>query len=453
VEDTNDSSQRRSRSRRNSNGRMSRAEAGRRRRMWRRLRLIVATTLLALIGSAAAWAGYTYWNLTERIKPPSEDAEAIAAALAPREASKSATRDPVWILLLGSDARPGESNARADSIILTRLDPESKTVTMLSIPRDTRVEIPGHGTTKINAATAYGGSALMIRTVSEFTGLPVDHYVKIDFEGFQEGVDAMGGILIDVEASIYDPQAADYVRSAARIEQGSQLLDGAKALTFVRSRAFPDGDFSRMRNQQTFMIEFLRQSLDQSKITQLPGVASSIASHLDTDMSVRELLDLAQTFKGLGPQDMQGYTIPSSTGMIGGVSYVLPDEIALKELAAAIEAGESPEAASDYGDALDFEVAVINATEVPRAAARLGNRLEHMGLTVTALMSDTTAAQGRSVVFYRGDEHVEEATLVAHALGDWPVEKNLTAVSRHADVVVVIGPSRVHEPFRQTLEH
>ncbi len=401
------------------------------------------SVLLAFVGAAAAWGGYVYWDISERIKPAHEEAEAIAAALTPPEvASARDSHEPIWVLLLGSDARPGESAARADSIILARLDPDNKKVTMLSVPRDTRVQIPGHGINKLNAATAYGGSALMIRTLQELTGLPIDHYLKIDFEGFKQGVDAMGGIRMDIERSIYDPQAADHVKSASRIDSGAQIDDGAKALTFVRGHARSGEACTRIRNQQKFLSEFISQAVEPSKITQLPNIASSVATHLDTDMSVRELVDLAQMFKGMDHDSMVGYTIPSSTGTIGGVSYVLPDEKALEALVDAIKRGETPDEDGLGGEGLDFGIAVVNATDVKGAAGRLATSLERRGFKVERVTSGAPAAtSGRSVVLYRNATHVEEAQLVAHVLGEWPVVIDSSSISSQADVVVVVGVS------------
>jgi len=434
--------------------RRRRGAARRRSRTLRRAAGITLIVVAAALGGVMVWAGYTYWSLTERIKPAGEEAQAITDALSASESQQPESGPgPLWVLLLGSDARPGESRARADTIILARLDPERRTVAMVSIPRDTRVNIPGYGVNKINSATAFGGAALMIRTVRDLTGLPVDHYLEIDFEGFKHGVDAMGGITIDVERSIYDPKAADYVRSASRIGAGEQTLDGARALTFVRSRSFADGDYTRMRNQQTFMIEFIRQALEPARITKLPGVASSIATHIDTDMSIRELLDLAQMFQGLDEGNIKGYTIPSSTGSRGGVSYVLPDEGALIALADALQRGELPAEEEILGTDLDFSIAVVNGTEIDGVARRFAGRIEQRGFSVAEVLSDMEGVGGRSAVIYRSATHAEEAALIAHVLGDWPVMRESSAISRRADVVVLVGPGGARSPERQALEH
>lgn len=419
-------------------------------RVRRRILLVAALTALILVGAATVWAGFTYLDLVQRIKPPSEDAEAIAAALTARD-EISVGKNPVWILLLGSDARPGDTDARADTIILARLDTVAGTVDMLSIPRDTRVEIPGHGSNKINAATAFGGTALMIQTVKQFTGLPVDHFLKIDFQGFKDGVDAMGGIVIDVESPIDDLKAADYVRSASQIDAGKQLLDGAQALTFVRSRAYPDGDFTRMRNQQRFLVEFTRQAVGTGNIMQLPAVASAVAQHLDTDMSIGRLLDLGQLLNGIAPEDMRGYTVPASTGNIGGVSYVLHDEEALEKLVAALEAGEVP---SEEGDGVggNSEVVVVNASEVQRAAARFAGRLEREGIAVDRVQSDTTLASVGTAVVYGKDQHAETARLIAELLGGWPVVQDRSVATSRGDIVVIVGPGTARALNGQVLE-
>jgi LCP family protein required for cell wall assembly len=171
---------------------------------------------------------------------------------------------PQTIMLVGSDqrakgARDFESGARSDTLILVRLDPAKKRTALLSLPRDLKVEIPGHGTDKLNAAYSIGGPKLTLKTVKELTGLTINHVINVDFKGFRAGVDAIGCVYVDIDrhyfnnnVGVADPYAT------IDVEQGYQKLCGQDALDYVRYR-HEDTDIVRGARQQ----DFLRQAKDQ----------------------------------------------------------------------------------------------------------------------------------------------------------------------------------------------
>lgn len=280
----------------------------------------IALVLLALIVAATAYGIYRYQRIIDRLEPAeSEVLDEVRDAVDPIERN-----EPLYVLVLGVDARPGETRARADTIILARIDAETGRIAMLSIPRDSRVEIEGHGLDKMGHATFFGGPALAISTVKTFTGLPVHHYVQLDFEGFTGIVDAVGGVTVNVERAINDRQAGSET-GVTRIPAGVQTLNAAQSLTFVRSRAYADGDFTRIKNQQRFLIALAKQALSGENLTRLPSIAEAAAENVQTDMPMTRLMSLAMSFRSMSEDDMVGYTIPATTGTIGGVSYVLPD--------------------------------------------------------------------------------------------------------------------------------
>lgn len=276
---------------------------------------IIAISVLAVVLLAIGWLGYRYWRISQamRVDEPSVRKE-MTEALDPVNKPQSDASEPLYILILGADARPGQTRSRSDTIILARVDLDNKKIMMLSIPRDSRVEIPGRGLDKINHAHAYGGPALTIKTVKEYTGLPVHHYVELDFQGFTKLVDVIGGVTLTLDEPV------------AGIPAGTQTLDSEQALAFVRSRAFPDGDFRRVKHQQRFIAALLEQALAESSITRLPSILEAMADNVKTDMSVPQVLELARTFKGISQDDIEGYTVPGNTAMIDGVSYVIPSE-------------------------------------------------------------------------------------------------------------------------------
>ncbi|MHB1016777.1 MAG: LCP family protein [Coriobacteriia bacterium] len=289
--------------------------------MW----LWVLVALLVLIAAAVAWGVVRYVRIADRLATDDpEEREAVAAVIDPVERPSADAapeeQEPLYVLVLGADARPGQTRARSDTIILARVDLVTQTVSMLSIPRDSRVPIEGHGLNKINSANAFGGPALAIQTIKEYTGLPVNHYVELNFEGFVAVVDAVGGVTVD-----------------------GNLMDAEESLAFVRSRAYRDGDFTRVKNQQKFLVAFAQEALKGENLTRLPRVAEEVAGNVTTDMTIPELLGLANQMRGLSDEDVKGYTVPGSTAMIDGVSYVIPDEAAAAALFEAFREGNVPE--------------------------------------------------------------------------------------------------------------
>lgn len=304
--------------------------------------LIVGLVLLLAVG---VWAGYKFRTITANLQPDSETPREIAAALDDPVAPDS-DAEPLYILVLGADRRPGQTRARADTILVVRIDPESESTIMLSIPRDTRVAVDGYGMTKINHANAYGGPALTIKTVKQYTGLPIHHYVQMDFAGLAKVVDALGGVTVTVDKPISDRHGSNTggVSDVTEIPAGTQRLNGAQALTFARSRNYPDGDFTRVRNQQKLLAALMKEAVEARNLPRLLTVAESVANNLDTDMSISELRQLASTFKEISSGAVEGYTAPGRPQMINGVSYVVPDE---RESAALFEAFRNGQASTD----------------------------------------------------------------------------------------------------------
>ncbi|TDD33823.1 LytR family transcriptional regulator [Actinomadura sp. KC06] len=162
-------------------------------------------------------------------------------------------------LLIGSDRRADipSMGARADAIMLVHLSGRGDRVSVIAIPRDGWVPVPGHGTTKINAAFAHGGPALLIRTVEQLTGVRVDHYAALDFGGFVQMTDALGGVDVTITKKTHDP------KHDRTWQAGRQHLDGVEALDFVRQRwNLPDGDLDRIKRQQAFLHALAEKALD-----------------------------------------------------------------------------------------------------------------------------------------------------------------------------------------------
>jgi polyisoprenyl-teichoic acid--peptidoglycan teichoic acid transferase len=230
--------------------------------------------------------------------------------------------EPVTILLLGSDRRPGESEpSRTDAVVIARVDPIRHRVALLSLPRDLMVEIPGYGQARINAANVWGenygapggGIGLARKTVSNLLGIPIDYTVYIDFEGFIGAIDALGGVTVDVQKELYDPEfpTMDYGYTEAHFLPGPQRLDGATALMYSRIR-HPDNDFERMRRQQQVLTGVLGSIRDQNaleSIKKLEDMTTALRGYVKTDIPEDRLLGLAWALRDFTPEKIERYLI------------------------------------------------------------------------------------------------------------------------------------------------
>ena len=225
-----------------------------------------------------------------------------------------------FILVIGSDARPGESPraTRGDSLHIVGVNPAKGAISILGIPRDSYVPIPGVGTRKINEALR-GGPDLMVRTVEQLTGVAIDGYVLTGFAGFQELVNAVGGIGVNV------PYPMNDAYSNADFRPGMQHLLGRDALAFSRDRHdVPGGDFGRSLNQGRMLIAALRQlKLDVAKNpTAILTWLATGAKVLDTDLGLADMAELLLSMPSLDPGRVDNRVVAGTGAMIGGLSVV-----------------------------------------------------------------------------------------------------------------------------------
>lgn len=230
------------------------------------------------------------------------------------------------IVVMGVDKRDDDVG-RSDTLFLLSIDPKTHKVFQLSIPRDTRVRIPGYGWDKINHAYAYGGKDLTVATVEDFLGVKVHHAVEIDFQGFYRIVDAIGGVDIDVEKRMYyeDPWDEDG-GLVIDLQPGMQHMDGKTAITYVRYRD-EEGDIGRIERQQKFMRAVIEKVSSPGIITRLPAIISEVSSAVETDLSTLELLNLGRFFKESKDQGLQTNMgmVPGGGYYIQGISYWIPN--------------------------------------------------------------------------------------------------------------------------------
>ena len=231
--------------------------------------------------------------------------KAVAASLAPQEGPLMSK--PSLILLLGTDGDRTAARAdarRSDSILLVRTDPKRHRIAFLSIPRDLRVDIPGHGPFKINAAFQLGGPALAVRTVRALTGLQPNHVVLVDFDDFRTVIDALGGVEIDVPKPILSNRFDCPYATAARCQQwqgwrfenGKQTMNGRRALVYSRireNRLDPaDNDLTRGERQQEVVEAMTDKLVGAGTFIRLPFIGGDLVMPLTSDLSAGQLLQL-----------------------------------------------------------------------------------------------------------------------------------------------------------------
>jgi len=226
------------------------------------------------------------------------------------------------IVVMGCDVRKGDAG-RSDTLFVVMLDKSKKDAALLSVPRDTRVKIKGHGWDKINAAFAYGGQKLTRETVQYFLGIKIDNYVVVDFQGFKGLVDAVGGVDINVEKRMYyyDP----YDGFEIDLRPGMQHMDGKTAMQYVRYRD-EEGDIGRIRRQQKFLMALYRHIASKNIIAKIPGVSKQIMSMVKTDLSLKEMVELGNVMRDMVEKDgLKMSMVPGEPEYIDGISYWIPD--------------------------------------------------------------------------------------------------------------------------------
>lgn len=243
------------------------------------------------------------------------------------------------IVVMGVDERDSDQG-RSDTLMVVMLDPKTDQVTVLSIPRDTRVRIPGKGWDKINHAFAFGGYKLTQETVEDFLGVRIHHYVVIDFKGFKSIVDAVDGIDIDVEKRMYyeDP----YDNLVIDLQPGMQHLTGEQAIHYVRYRD-EEGDIGRVKRQQKFIKALYDKVTSPSNIKNMPQLLKVVSGMVKTDMYSSNITSIAATMKKALAQGLNTQSVPGEPEYIDGISYWIPDIEKLRTEIAQIQGGKVTE--------------------------------------------------------------------------------------------------------------
>jgi LCP family protein required for cell wall assembly len=312
---------------------------------------------------------------------------------------------------------------------------------MLSLPRDLLVDIPGYGQDKMNTAYAYGGPALTVKTFSELTGLPVNHYVEVNFAGFWHVVNILGGVYLPVDHKYFVPASASY--KSINLEAGYQLVGGKQALNYVRFRHDQKGDFTRMQRQQLFLKELQRQSGrwsgDWTRVIRLiKAITAETTSDID---SLRRLKPLVELIFEVDTAKISQVHLEGSTPMIGGVSYV---EATPEQIAAAVQEFTDPTKAPVRMDGTKitksmYPVRIYNGTQTTGLATSAGDQLTAQGYDVVAV-GDALEYSGLTSVIYAPRTLESQAQAMANMIRPSEVQLYDRAQGTLDGITVILGP-------------
>ncbi|HHY41856.1 MAG TPA: LCP family protein [Thermoanaerobacterales bacterium] len=368
----------------------------------------IALFILVFIAfSLASGFYYVYWSLKNPIEPGLDPDTPTSTD----EFVKGGRQN---ILLLGMDAgtigaKEEYNRYRTDTIMVISIDKKNKDVKILSVPRDTRVRIDGYGIQKINAAMAFGGTDLAVKTVKDFLGVPIHNYVAVKLSSFRNIVDALGGVEVDIQQPMKysDPAGDIYIN----LSPGKQVLDGKKAEQFVRFRGYPEGDIGRIKAQQQFMEALVNTVLRPSTILKLPKLIDIVLDNVETDLQPLELANLANFARQIKQENIKMYMIPGEGKYISGISYFIPYQNQMNEMIDEI-----------FFDDGSIKVAVLNGNGEQGIASKVASKLQSQGFkVVTVANADSFDYETTTIIYPSGKKN--DAEKIAQVISEARIEE------------------------------
>ena len=451
-----------------------------RRFAWLRKKWVIAClVVLLLVGGGVGYGAYVYFKLQGDIQEDLVNVNPVDES-----EDENAPDPPFNVLLVGSDSREGLTEEeqerlgaddetadgvviggeRADTLIIAHVDPETDHVTMVQFPRDIYVPTPDGGKSKINE-TLVAGDEYLVETVTDLTGIEINHFAKVNIAGFRYLVDAIGGVEVCIPDPIpFDPQTGIEIKEE---ETGMVEFDGDRALRFVRSRHYATGDFQRIQNQQKFLAAAIDKMtspetfLHLSRVQEIANVARDHVT-IDSHTTIVGLYNILKRFRAFHPDDYEAYTAPNfgtgsvelSTGETS--SIVVPDMKGLRVMFDAIDANESPGAADGVPDvdASTISVGVYNGTKVDGAAQEAADDLvaatttANGSVTIEIVADADKQSYDETVVTYKDTRSARrKAKLVAAAIPGAELEIDRT--NPGVDVAVTVGKDFKTKPIAQ----
>ena len=329
-------------------------------------------------------------------------------------------RDRVTILALGVDN--SEGRGLADTIIVLVVWPKTGEVAALSIPRDSRVVIPGVGTRRINASHAYGGLPLTIETVEMLLGIPFDYYIELNVSGLVDLVDTIGGIDIEVEKRMHYRDRSQNL--LIDLYPGLQHLTGEQAVGYVRFRHDAMGDLGRIDRQRKFLRIVVGEILSPDNVTRLPKLADAFVDTVETNLTVRDILSLKKIIEQLGPDAIRMAILPAHPRIIGGQSLLELDADEVQQTVDGVLWGQG------------IRVVVLNGTGIDGLAARTAETLVRHGYEVLDVANAERKTASTLILDHRGQ--TRRAQRVSSLLGGAVISAAPDA-DNPADVTIILG--------------
>ena len=341
--------------------------------------------------------------------------------------------DRLNVLIIGVDVtldnkRRVVNVARADTLALVTFDPERLRIAVVSIPRDTRAQIPGHGETKINASHAYGGPALTVRTVEQLVGVKIDAYVKLGPESFAKFIDAIGGIDVDVEKDMkYTDSWAGFT---INLKKGLQHLNGEQATGYIRFRHDEMGDIGRVDRQRKVLVALLKKLKDPSTVLASPQLLQAFVQHTQTNLTSYELMALGIFALRTRDHPMEMQTLPGTFAP----NYWEPDGPKVRALVTDVFYGVTVK------DLAAIPVEIINGSGSTAVGQRVVARLAAMGFRSVKVRTAQTTVQLTTVVDRTGRKGL--GRMVAVALGRVIITREQSAGGPSITVIVARDAAR-----------
>ncbi|HPJ48469.1 MAG: LCP family protein [Thermovirgaceae bacterium] len=355
------------------------------------------------------------------------------------------------LLLVGLDEVPGEDFNRSDSIAFVSIDIDDKVVRMLSLPRDTRVQIPDRGWQKLNHAYAYGGVDLLKTTLVNYLGVPIPYHVIVNLDSFPELVDLIGGVTINVPKRLRYTDKAGGVH--IDIPAGEQHMDGKTALGYVRFRHDALGDIGRVERQQVFMMTVFRKMKDPSMITKVPELIRQSLRLVKTNLTLSQAVQLASYLKDLDPSRTVFRTLPGKSAYISGISYWLGELSSISEILSekpleTVETEEMEEQAVEADTAVEVDLkelvasikvplSVLNGSGASGVGKESATRLQSIGIDVVHIGNAKHYDYKFTNILYPAGEEMEKAARTLGRLAGIPENLVRTDTStRHVTIIM-----------------
>ncbi|MGG1486385.1 LCP family protein [Peribacillus castrilensis] len=281
---------------------------------------IISFTLLILIIGAGVYGASVYQSLAGAISTMQGTAHKTDKRV---EDIKFKSQDPFSLLILGVDERKNDSG-RSDTMIVMTVNPKKESIELLSLPRDTRTEIVGKGINdKMNHAYAYGGVAMSINTVESYLDIPIDYYVKMNMEGFQDIVNSVGGVTVDNDM--------DLAYKGYTFNKGTIDLNGKEALIYSRIRKEdPRGDYGRQMRQRQVIQAVMKKGASLSTLTNYDDIFEALGKNVETNLSFNEMLSIQNNYKS-SLKNIEQYTLEGDNQRVDGVWYnIVPEDTKLE---------------------------------------------------------------------------------------------------------------------------